>query len=244
VYFQCDNDQKSFLVAYDVKSGDERWRVDRDENSNWSTPLVWKNKVRTELVVAGGRRMRSYDPASGVLLWELTAAGRTATTPAGNEEMLFVDSYNRLTGVNGVVAAVRPGGSGDISPPEGEASSEFVAWTLPLAGARSASLLAYDGCVYVLDQGGGVARCLDAATGKLHYRKRIAGASGFVASPWASGGRVYLLDSSGRTSTIEPGPELHVLAASDLGEMCWGSPGVVGNRLLLRTVDSLYCIGQ
>lgn len=244
VYLQCDNDQKSFLVAYDVESGDERWRVDRDENSNWSTPLVWQNKQRTELVTAGGRRMRSYDPATGELLWELAGAGRTATTPAAGEDMLFVDSYNRLTGVNGVVAAVRPGGSGDITPPAGETSSEFVAWTVPLAGARSAALLAYEGCVYVLDQGGGVARCLDAATGKQHYRNRVPGATGFVASPWASGGRVYLLDSNGRTATIEPGPQLNVIATSDLEEMCWSSPGVAGNRLLIRTVDALYCIGE
>ena len=54
LYIQCDNDQESFLVALDKKTGDELWRKPREEKSNWSTPYIWRNKLRTELVTAGG----------------------------------------------------------------------------------------------------------------------------------------------------------------------------------------------
>src|SRR5207248_2090607 len=43
LYIVNDNEEKSFLVALDAASGDEVWRVERDEKSNWSTPFVWEN---------------------------------------------------------------------------------------------------------------------------------------------------------------------------------------------------------
>jgi outer membrane protein assembly factor BamB len=244
VFLQWDNDEESFLVALDAATGDERWRVPRDELTNWATPYIWRNSLRTELVVAGGKRMRSYDPKSGDVLWEMDGSGRTATTPTGDEKLLYVDSYDRLTGMSGVLAAIRPGASGDISLEGDATSNDHVAWSFSFAGNRVASPLVYQDCLYILDNRGGVVRCLDAATGQEHYRKRLPGASGFTSSPWAAAGRIYCLDADGRTTVIEAGPELKVVASNDLHEMCWGSPGVAGNRILLRTVESLYSIGE
>jgi outer membrane protein assembly factor BamB len=243
VYVQCDNDKQSFLLALDKQTGEEAWRVEREERSNWSTPYVWKNKLRTELVTAGGGRMRSYDPQTGAVLWEMNGHGRTASTPVGHDELLYVDSYDRLTGGNGALAAVRPGASGDISL-EGAPSNEHVAWSKRMTGFRIASPVVCEGCLYVLEQGGGVVRCLDVKTGQEHYRKRLPGVSGFSASPVANGGHVYCLDQRGRTAIIAAGPELKVVATNDLGEMSWASPAVAANRLLLRTVDHLYAIGE
>jgi outer membrane protein assembly factor BamB len=70
LYLVNDNEEKSFLVALDARTGKEVWRVDRDERSNWATPFVWENELRTELVTAGTGKVRSYD-LDGKLLWEL-----------------------------------------------------------------------------------------------------------------------------------------------------------------------------
>src|SRR5262245_60343577 len=96
LFLQCDNEQKSFLVAFDKKTGSELWRIPRDERSTWSTPYVWKNKERTELVTAGTKRIRAYDPATGKVLWEFggLSNGRCSATPVGDSERLF-------TGVGG-----------------------------------------------------------------------------------------------------------------------------------------------
>jgi outer membrane protein assembly factor BamB len=115
VYIQCDNDTASFLVALNKVTGEERWRVERDEKSNWSTPYIWKNKLRTELIAAGGNQMRSYDPKTGAELWNMKGSGRTSITPVGDKELLYIDSYDRLTGGKGILAAIRPGAVGDIS---------------------------------------------------------------------------------------------------------------------------------
>jgi outer membrane protein assembly factor BamB len=243
VYIQCDNDQASFLVALDKKTGDQAWRVDRDEDSNWATPYLWTNRLRTELVTAGGGRMRSYDPASGKLLWEMQGRGRTSITPVGDDELLYVESYDRLTGTNGVLAAIRPGASGDISLAGGKSTNAHVAWSVQLAGSRVASPLLYEDCLYLLDNQGGVVRCLNAKAGREHFRKRLPGATGFTASPVASRGRAFFVDHRGKTIVVEAGPELKIVATNDLEEMCWSSPAAAGDRLLIRTADHLYAIG-
>jgi outer membrane protein assembly factor BamB len=243
VYLQCDNEKSSFIVALDKKTGEQVWRADREEKSNWSTPFVWRNKLRTELVTAGGGQMRSYDPATGEVLWTMKGSGRTATTPVGNEELLYVDSYDRLTGGNGTLAAIRPGAAGDISLAGTETSNEYVAWSARIRAYRIASPVLSSGCLYFLENNLGIVRCLDAKTGAEHYRKRLPGAWGSVSSPLASGRHVYCLDTNARMTVIESGPELRVIASNELDEMCWATPAVMANKLLVRTIDHLYCIG-
>src|SRR5262249_18194145 len=37
VFVQCDNEEKSFLVALEAKTGTELWKVTRPERTGWST---------------------------------------------------------------------------------------------------------------------------------------------------------------------------------------------------------------
>jgi outer membrane protein assembly factor BamB len=243
IYIQCDNDRSSFVVALDKKSGDEVWRANREEKSNWSTPYLWKNKLRTELIVAGGSAMQSYDPKTGTVLWTMKGSGRTATTPVGDEDLLFVDSYDRMTGNVGFLAAVRAGAIGDISLTANESTNEHVAWRTNLRGTRIASPMLYQNCLYVLANGSGIVYCLDVHSGQEHYRQRLPGAAAFTASPLANDGKVYCLDQNGQTAVIAAGPQLKVLATNKLDEMTWASPAIAGDKLLIRTLDHLYCIG-
>src|SRR4029453_15662510 len=175
------------------------------------TPVVWKNEKRTELVAGGGSKMRSYDPASGKLLWEMAGSGRCAVSPVVGKDLLYVDSGDRLTGQRGILAAIKPGASGDISLTGSSASSEFVAWSATLPGHRVSSPIVPNDCLYLIEQQAGIIRCLDANTGKQHYRQRLPGAAGLTASPWASGGKVFFLDQSGQTFVPGPGPTLNLL---------------------------------
>jgi outer membrane protein assembly factor BamB len=244
VYIQCDNEKASFLVALDKKTGQDVWRIEREEKSNWCTPYIWRNKNRNELVTAGGGQMRSYDPESGRLLWSMAGYGRTASTPVGDADLLFVDSGNHVTGENGIFAAIRPGASGDISLKEDVSTNAFVAWSGVVKGYRIASPILCQGCLYVLEQDGGIIHCIDAKTGEEHYRKRLPNASGFAASAVAKGNKLYFVDQNCHTTVFEAGPELKVIASNNLDEMCFASPAIVGDHLLIRTVDHLYAIGQ
>ncbi|ADB16148.1 hypothetical protein Psta_1473 [Pirellula staleyi DSM 6068] len=241
LYIQCDNEEKSFLVALDKTDGKVLWQKDRDEKSNWSTPYLWKNKLRTELVTGGGNKMRSYNPETGELLWECGGGvSRCSATPVGNDDMLFVGTGGGQG--SGPLLAIKAGAKGDISLSGTDSSSDFVAWSVERGGPPMASPLLYQGLLYVLDQRGGVITCYDAATGKQHYKERLPGATGFYSSPWACGDTVYVMDQEGTAFVLKAGPTLEVLQTNKLGEMFWSSVCVADGSLILRGIDNIYCI--
>jgi outer membrane protein assembly factor BamB len=242
LFVQCDNEEKSFLVALDAKTGEQRWRVDRTEKTGWSTPLVWKNRGRTELVCLGRQRLKSYDPATGKVLWELGGMnGQAMASPVAGDDLLFAGTGGQLGGGRPLFA-VKAGASGDVTLKPGATANESVAWSLPKAGPLIATPLLYEGCLYVPEQQQGLVNCYDAATGRQLYRERLPQAQGFFASPWAYGGKVFCLDEDGQTFVLQAGPEFKLLGQNKIGERCWASPALAGDALFLRTIDTLYCI--
>ena len=119
IFVQCDNDEKSFLAALDKKTGKELWRTSRTERSGYSTPLVWKNGDRTEVVCLGSSRVRSYDPATGKELWQLGGLGNDAkASPIIGNGLLFVGSGGGGMG-GGRGGFGGPGGGGPGGNPGG-----------------------------------------------------------------------------------------------------------------------------
>ena len=114
LYIVDDNDDQSFLVALDKKTGKQIWRVERDEKSNWATPYIWNSGKRTEIVTPGTTKVRSYD-LDGKLLWELGGMSSIAIpTPFSKYGLLYITSGYVGDQVRPVFA-VKPGAKGDIS---------------------------------------------------------------------------------------------------------------------------------
>ena len=67
VILQCDEDngEKSFIVGLDKKTGKEAWRVARNIEVSWATPILVASGGRHELVTAGNQAIIGYDPATG-----------------------------------------------------------------------------------------------------------------------------------------------------------------------------------
>lgn len=243
VYIVNDNLEQSFIAAYDARTGAEAWRVNRDEGSNWTTPYVWVNERRTEIVTTGTRKVRSYD-LDGTLLWEL--AGMSSLhipTPFADNGLLFVTSGYPTDPLRPAYA-IRPGAAGDISLKEGETGNAFVAWSHPTLGPYNPSALVYGDRYYtLLDRG--LLTCNDAATGKEIYpRQRIAPDAGlFTSSPWAYNGKIFALSEEGDTYVIQAGPEFKVLGKNSLNEMTLATPAVANGSVIIRTASKLYRIG-
>ncbi len=239
IYIVNDNDEQSFMVALDKKTGKEVWKVNRDEGSNWMSPFVWENEKQTEIVTAGTRKVRSYD-LEGNVLWELGPMSSIAVpTPIAGHGLCYVSSGYGSDRVRPIYA-VRHGASGDITLEEGQSSSDFMAWSHKQGGPYVPSPIVYRDYYYVLlDQG--TLSCYDAKTGKVVYEKqRIARA--FKASPWANDGKLFCLDEKGDTYVIAAGPEFKVLGKNSLGELCEASPAAVRGSLIIRTLTKLYRI--
>lgn len=243
LYVVNDNSTASFLVALNAATGDEVWRVERDEVENWATPLVWENELRTEIVTAGLRRVRSYD-LDGQLLWEV--GGMTVNvvpTPFARDGLVYISS-GYPGGMPRPVYAIRPGASGDISLSPGENGNDFIVWYQPMLGTYNTSALVYDGYYYTLLDRGFLLNH-DARTGREIYgRTRIKPGSGFTASPWAYNDRVFLMGEDGDTFVIRAGPEFELLHTNSLNEMALATPAVVRGSLLLRTQTKLYRISN
>ncbi|WDI41513.1 PQQ-binding-like beta-propeller repeat protein [Bremerella sp. P1] len=248
LFVQVDNQEQSFLVALDTKTGNEVWRVNRDESSQYSSPFIWKNSLRNELIV-GGMIYRSYDPSSGKLLWQIDMnKGRSSATPVAIGDRLFIGNEFRNRGGDddggGRLYAIKPGGSGDITPPDDGNIGEFVQWRMDESGIQMASPTYLNGNLYFFERRLGVVRCVDAESGKLKYRSRVGRAPAFWASPWSDGQYVYAMDSNGNTYVISAGDELEVVSVNELDQQAWGTPALADGRIYLRTVDHLYCISK
>ena len=115
------------------------------------------------------------------------------------------------------------------------------------------SPLLFDGLAF-LTHDDGRTWCYDAATGEEKWKARLPKPN-FRASGVAVGGggtaRVYQPSSNGLTAVYAAtGDGFEKLAENHLGDECYASPAIVGDRLYLRAAtgtgparqDRLYCI--
>ena len=239
-----DNTTQSFLMAFDSKTGKELWRVNREERGNWSTPVIWENELRTEIVTTGTIKNRSYD-LNGKLLWELSGMSTlTIPSPFIKHGMVFISS-GYPGGALRPVYAIRHGAHGDISLKPDQTSNDYIVWHQPLLGTYNTSALVYGDIYYtLLDRGFLLAH--DARTGKqLYGRQRISvDSSGFTTSPWAYNGKIFLMSEDGDTFVVQAGPEYKLLGKNSLNEMPLATPAVVRGSLLVRTYSKLYRIAK
>lgn len=243
LYYQCDNDEQSYLLALDAKSGHEIWRIPREEKSNWSTPFVWQNEKRTEIVTAGSGAVRSYD-LDGKLLWSLKGMSSiTIAMPYAADGLLYVTSGYVLDKLKPVYA-IRPGGSGELTLKPETTSSEFVAWSNAKIGPYNPSTIVYEGRLVVLYDRGQV-NCYNAKTGEVLYEKEtLPKGIAFTSSPWAAGGKIFCLNENGVCFVLKSADKFELLHTNTLAEddMCMATPAMAGDRLLIRTAARLYSV--
>lgn len=236
---QNDNDDESWLMSLNAKTGKLNWRVKREEKSNWATPFIWENKLRTEIITAGKNKVRSYD-LKGKLLWELHGmSSPTIPTPFAAHGLLFVTS-GYVIDFTRPLYAIRPGAKGDITLKSKEKTNKFVAWSSTLAGPYHPTPVVYGDYLYVLLDRGQIA-CYNAKTGERVYKERIPRAgTGFTASPWAYDGKIFCLNEDGTTIVIKAGAEFKVLGRNSLDGTSLATPALAGGSLFIRTINRLY----
>jgi outer membrane protein assembly factor BamB len=63
-----DHDRKSFVIALNKHTGEELWKVDRDEETSWSSPIIVEHAGKLQTIISGTNRIRGYDLATGKVL--------------------------------------------------------------------------------------------------------------------------------------------------------------------------------
>ena len=243
VFVASFSQESAFVVALDCKTGKEVWRfkwAESDLTTSWSSPMVWSNSKRTELVVCGPGRVSGLELDTGGELWRMSGFQPFSSSPTVVGDTLYFANGGQSS--SGPLVGIRPGASGNITTKEGEKPSEFVAWSITGGGAGWSSPLAQNGYLYV--PGKGTLACYDAKTGKQEYNERVPKLSRLIACPIASGDQVLLLDESGSAAIIKAGSTFEVVGAGKLDDVFWASPAFAGGDLYLRGADYLYCVRQ
>ncbi|MEZ5303879.1 MAG: PQQ-binding-like beta-propeller repeat protein [Verrucomicrobiales bacterium] len=230
-----DHEGDSFIVALDAKTGEERWRKERDEQTSWATPLVIAGD-KPYAIAAATNKVIAYDLATGDTVWETT--GMTANvipTPVRDSERVYV-----MSGFRGsALQAIELGNKGKLAAGNG------IAWEHNEGTPYVPSPLLTGGNLYFYQGNNAILTCLDAKTGKPHFeRERIGDIRGVYASPIAAGGHIYLLGREGNCAVIKAGNTLESVATNKLDENFDACPAVAGNALFLRGHKHLYCIAE
>ena len=241
VIVQGDRVKDSFLAAYRVTTGDEAWRVARDEPSTWATPNILPAPGGDELVT-NGQKVRAYDPATGALLWSLGPSSEVVVaTPVVGDGMVFVTAgYPPVR----PVYAVRPGQRGDLTLPEGKRQSAAIAWSHARGGTYIPTPILYKGHLYTCNNNG-ILTCYRADTGEQVYQTRLGetGAS-FASSPVAADGRIYFPSETGEVFVLRAGPEYELLATNTMDEVVMATPAISDGLLVVRTLGHVVGIGE
>ena len=137
------------------------------------------------------------------------------------------------TGHTQSILAVKAGGTGDIT-------KDGIAWKFSKEAPTKPSPIVVDDLLFFINDKG-VAGCLDAKTGKLHWQERLN--ENCAASPVFAGGNIYFTGDKGKVFVVAADKTFKLIETNTLDSGCMASPAIVGGELFLRTRTHLYCIG-
>jgi outer membrane protein assembly factor BamB len=244
LFVPLDGYDQQYVVALDANTGETVWRRDRnidygsddgDLKKAYATCQVITHAGREQLICPSAMDTIAYDPADGRELWRIQHGGMNAATrPLFGLGLVFLTTGDAVGDVRPTLLAVRPEGEGDIS-------ASAVAWKSDKTPPKRPSPLLVDDLLFSINDDG-IAMCLDAQTGDVVWRQRIAG--NYRASPIFADGRIYFTNLEGVTTVVAATRQFEQLAENALEHGCQASPAVQGNALFLRTTARLYCIEE
>ena len=229
-----DHEGDSFMAVLDKTSGKEVWRASRPEKTNWAAPLVVQFKGRTEVIVAGSGKTRSYDLEDGKVIWECAGLGaNTIPQPVRQDDLVFVMTGYR----NPMLQAIRLGREGDLT------GSDAVVWTQTKGNSYTPSPVIFDNKLYALTDTG-MLSCYNARTGEPYYHQvRLPKTYNFKSSPVGANGKLYMASENEDVIVVRMGEKFEVLATNTMKDQVFiATPAIVGGEIYLRSKTSLFCI--
>ena len=236
LFLTFDQESGSFFVALDKRTGKELWRVERDEMSSWSTPLVVEHGGRRQVIVSATKKVRSYDVATGKLIWECAGLGTNVIpAPIYHEGVVYVMSGHR----DPKLMAIKLGKEGDLT------GTDSVLWSHTRGLSYTLSPVLHEGRLYVVTDSGNVSS-FNAVTGEPFFHSvRLPRPYNFKASPVGANGKLYLASEEGDVIVLKLGEKFEVVATNTLSDQTFiASPMIARGQLFLRSENTLYCIGE
>ena len=236
VIINGDHDGDAYIVALDKETGEQIWKTDRpNKTRSYCTPILRTIDGRNQLILSGSLSVASYDPDTGEQHWVID--GPTEQFVAS---LVYNEELNLLFMTCGFpdkhMLAIRPDGSGNVT-------DTHVVWRHQVGASYVPSPIAV-GDYFLVVADNGVASCFRAKDGERMWRDRLGETDKHSASLIAANGLAYFTSDRGVITVVKPGPELEIVAQSDVGENVFASPAVFGDQLFVRGEENLFCIGE
>ena len=230
-----DQQDESFIFAFEKKTGELLWKKARDEPTSYATPMPVTVDGKLQVIVNATNFIRSYDAQIGEVIWQCAGQTRNVVpTPVIGFGTVYCTSGFR----GNALQAIKLGGKGDLS------GSDAVVWQVnETTTPYVPSPLLYDGRIYVCASNKEVLSCYDARTGEPHFVKQTMNEmKGVYASPTAAAGRIYFVGRNGVSYVLKPSDKFEVLAVNTLNDKIDCSPAFVGNEMYIKGKETLYCL--
>lgn len=226
LFVQYDQEKNAKLHAFKMSTGESAWHADREEIS-WSSPILVKNKGREELILTDSKYIASHHAKTGKRLWRVEClSGEIASSAAFADRVVIV--------ANEGAAATAFNISDHTKAPK-------VVWQWKGDLPDAASPVANNDFL-IMPTAFGVVTCLATKTGKAIWEHEFD--QGFNSSPVLAGDRVYLTDLSGNTHVFKISDKFASLGGGDVGEPVYATPAFVGERIFIRGLSHLICVGE
>jgi outer membrane protein assembly factor BamB len=200
----------SYLAAFDKRTGETLWKVERKPSMSWSSPVVMESGGKSLVVISSGGSAQAYYAASGQLAWSLAdVSGNSIPSPTVHAGKLFLSAA--LSDFDTSANAARSNLCLDV-----RGASVEVVWRAERAMCDYASPVVVADWVYYINRSG-VLYCLDRHTGREQYTRRLPGPC--WATPIAADGRLHCFSKNGVTTVIAAGPEFVELATNELWDV-------------------------
>lgn len=227
---------QAVIIALDKNTGQVCWKARRGSSRiAHVTPQILSQDGQDQLVSSAGDVVQGFDLKSGQRLWTVASTGEgvVPSIVIGDGLIFTTSGFGRPT-IRAIRIPAKAGtGKGDVT-------HSHIAWESTDDVPMVPSMLYVKPYLFLITEGG-VAKCLDAATGEVLWRNRLAGR--YSASAVLADGKIYFLSEQGRTTVVEAGHEFKIVAQNELQEKCCASPAISQKHIFIRSEDALYCIG-
>ena len=224
-----DDGFQSFLIALEAATGEELWRVPREVESSWPTPIPIAGPRGVQILTCANPFVIAYDPSDGSEVWRVDCLEGD-----GGPSPVFGEGYVFAVNVGSPLTAIRLDGEGDVT-------KTHVAWEWHQGLPDVCTPLVDRGLLWLLSTDG-QATCLEARTGELVWEEVFE--ASFYASPVLAGDRIYLIGRKGEVIVFGTGREYQELSRGHLGEACDTSPAFGEGRIYVRGRRHLFCFEE
>ena len=230
-----DSGEDSFLTALNRRTGEEVWRVARDVQVSWGTPMVVERDGKAQLITVGNEYILSYDPATGREIWRTDGLASNAIhSPLLHDDLVIISSgYPTKT-----IFALPLDLEGDLT------GQDVSLWRYNKGSAYMPSNVVIDGRLHMIsDQG--VMTILDASNGEVVVEGGRPPEGGrYMASLVAADGKILQINRDGDATWTAAGDSYEVLHSASLDEAVGATPTIVGNRIYVRSAGHLWAFGE